>query len=144
MSHPIEDDFADFFAESAKAADASLTADIQAQIEASAPRTKRDAAPAKVSHAQALQLIADRGCAIGGAGCRHLGWLHPGNWCSPCIAASALESPSLPESASEWPNTPEEMAALAARLKYTDEQVELPRSNPHDHNNGTACKEDPR
>jgi predicted DNA-binding protein len=28
--------------------------------------------------------------------------------------------------AAKWPDTPEEMADLAARLEYTDEEVELP------------------
>ncbi|GAB0102317.1 hypothetical protein JMUB6875_12840 [Nocardia sp. JMUB6875] len=26
----------------------------------------------------------------------------------------------------EWPNTPEDMAALAARVEYSDEEIELP------------------
>lgn len=53
MSHDIEGDFAEFFTESAAAADASLTADIHAQIEASSlgtpeARALRESVPVEV------------------------------------------------------------------------------------------------
>lgn len=44
MSHDAADDFAEFFAESAKAADASLTADIHEQIEEGGQEIARRAA----------------------------------------------------------------------------------------------------